>query len=169
MRNAAQPQAMLCLSRRGFVFFDKIGQAIRVENGRPPERMAAKQAAERRIKICRIANLIKLLERRAFAAVPEAVVFGEEVPRIANTSLIALPGVDAETQIMALDLAGVYVSAGSACSSGKVAESHVLQAMGVDNAVSRCAIRISLGFENTLEEVDKFIEVWSSLAKRRGT
>ena len=70
---------------------------------------------------------------------------------------------------MALDLAGVYVSAGSACSSGKVAESHVLQAMGVDNAVSRCAIRISLGFENTLEEVDKFIEVWSSLAKRRGT
>ena len=70
---------------------------------------------------------------------------------------------------MALDLAGVYVSAGSACSSGKVAESHVLQAMGVDNAVSRCAIRISLGFENTLEEIDKFIEVWSSLAKRRGT
>ena len=67
---------------------------------------------------------------------------------------------------MALDLAGVSVSAGSACSSGKVAESHVLKAMGVDSALSRCAIRISLGFENTVEEIDKFIEVWSGLAKR---
>ena len=128
--------------------------------------VAAKQAAERRLTIGRIENLIGLLERRAQAAVPEAVVFGENVPRIANTSLIALPGVDAETQIMALDLAGVSVSAGSACSSGKVAESHVLEAMGVDSALSRCAIRISLGFENTVEEVDKFIEVWSGLAKR---
>ena len=123
--------------------------------------VAAKQAAERRLTIGRIENLIGLLERRAQAAVPEAVVFGENVPRIANTSLIALPGADAETQIMALDLAGVSVSAGSACSSGKVAESHVLKAMGVDSALSRCAIRISLGFENTVEEVDKFIEVWS--------
>ena len=131
--------------------------------------VAAKQTAERRITISRIANLIRLLERRALAAVPDAVVFGKEVPRIANTSLIALPGVDAETQIMALDLAGIYVSAGSACSSGKVTESHVLRAMGIDNAVSRCAIRISLGFENTIEEVDKFIEVWSGLTKRRGT
>ena len=128
--------------------------------------VAAKQAAERRLTIGRIENLIGLLERRAQAAVPEAVVFGENVPRIANTSLIALPGADAETQIMALDLAGVSVSAGSACSSGKVAESHVLKAMGVDSALSRCAIRISLGFENTVEEVDKFIEVWSGLAKR---
>tara|TARA_A100001037_G_scaffold277941_1_gene278461 strand:+ start:2402 stop:3496 length:1095 start_codon:yes stop_codon:yes gene_type:complete len=130
--------------------------------------VAAKQVAERLSTISRVEKLIRLLERRALAAVPDAVVFGERVPRIGNTSLIALPGVDAETQIMALDLAGVYVSAGSACSSGKVAESHVLRAMGVDHAVSRCAIRISLGFENTLEEVDKFIEVWSGLARRRG-
>lgn len=128
--------------------------------------VAARQAIQNRLTIGRIANLIGILERRAVAAVPEAVVFGEEAARIANTSLIALPGVDAETQIMALDLAGISVSAGSACSSGKVGESHVLQAMGVDDELGRCAIRVSLGFENTVEDVDKFIEVWSGLQKR---
>lgn len=128
--------------------------------------VAARQARERRLTIGRIANLIGILERRALAAVPQAVFFGEAVARIANTSLLALPGVDAETQIMALDLAGIAVSAGAACSSGKVGESHVLQAMGVEESLGRCAIRISLGHENTVEEVDKFIEVWSGLAKR---
>ena len=98
--------------------------------------------------------------------VPEAVILGKDVPRIANTSLIALPGVDAETQIMALDLAGISVSAGAACSSGKVGESHVLGAMGVEKELGRCAIRISLGFENTVEEVDKFVEIWSGLKKK---
>ncbi len=128
--------------------------------------VAAREAGERRLSIGRVANLIDILERRAEAAVPEAVIFGEEVPRIANTSLIALPGVDAETQIMALDLAGISVSAGAACSSGKVGESHVLAAMGVEEQLGRCAIRISLGFENTVEEVDKFVEIWSGLKKK---
>ena len=130
--------------------------------------VAVREAQERRLSIGRIANLIGVLERRAVAAVPDAVIFGEDAPRIANTSLLALPGVDAETQIMALDLAGIEVSAGAACSSGKVGESHVLQAMGVADELGRCAIRISFGAENTVEEVDKFIEVWSGLRKRAG-
>ena len=94
--------------------------------------VAARETRERRLSIGWVANLISILERRAEALVPEAVILGKDVPRIANTSLIALPGVDAETQIMALDLAGISVSAGAACSSGKVGESHVLAAMGVE-------------------------------------
>lgn len=128
--------------------------------------VAARIAQEKRLTIGRVANLIGVLERRALAAVPEAVIFGEDAPRVANTSLIALPGVDAETQIMALDLAGIAVSAGSACSSGKVGESHVLQAMGVEPDLGRCAIRISLGHDNTVEDVEKFVDVWSGLHKR---
>jgi cysteine desulfurase len=128
--------------------------------------VAVREARARRLSIGRIANLIGVLERRAVAAVPDAVIFGEDAPRIANTSMLALPGVDAETQIMALDLAGIEVSAGAACSSGKVGESHVLQAMGVPDELGRCGIRISIGAENTVEEVDKFIEVWSGLRKR---
>ena len=128
--------------------------------------VAARETRERRLSIGWVANLIGILERRAEAVVPEAIILGKNVPRIANTSLIALPGVDAETQIMALDLAGISVSAGAACSSGKVGESHVLEAMGVEKELGRCAIRISLGFENTVEEVDKFVEIWSGLKKK---
>ena len=128
--------------------------------------VAARETRERRLSIGWVANLIGILEGRAEAVVPEAIILGKNVPRIANTSLIALPGVDAETQIMALDLAGISVSAGAACSSGKVGESHVLEAMGVEKELGRCAIRISLGFENTVEEVDKFVEIWSGLKKK---
>lgn len=127
---------------------------------------AARLARQRRQTIGRIAGLIGVLERRAQAAVPGTVIFGEDVPRIANTTMIAQPGIDAQTQVMALDLAGIAVSTGAACSSGKVGESHVLRAMGVDEALGRCAIRVSIGHENTVEDVNRFIEVWSGLAKR---
>lgn len=128
--------------------------------------VAARLARQRRLSIGRVAGLIGVLERRAQAAVPGTVIFGEDVPRIANTTMIAQPGVDAQTQVMALDLAGIAVSAGSACSSGKVGESHVLKAMGVDGALGRCAIRVSIGHGNTVDEVNRFVEVWSGLAKR---
>lgn len=128
--------------------------------------VAAREAREKYRSIGRVGYLIGILESRARVAVPDAVVFGGKVPRIANTSLIALPGVDAETQVMALDLAGISVSAGAACSSGKVGESHVLRAMGIGEELGKCAIRVSLGFENTIEEVDKFVAVWSGLKKR---
>jgi len=107
------------------------------------------------------------LERRALAAIPEAFVFGREARRLANTSCLALPGVSSELQVMALDLAGVAVSAGSACSSGKVQPSHVLRAMGADAATAGSAIRVSLGWQSGAEDVERFLEAWCALAARR--
>jgi cysteine desulfurase len=117
--------------------------------------------------MARLADLRDDLERRAMAAVPGALVFGRDAPRLANTSCLALPGVTSEVQVMALDLAGVAVSAGSACSSGKVQPSHVLRAMGADAATAGSAIRVSLGWGSTAGDVDRFLEAWCALAARR--
>ncbi len=106
------------------------------------------------------------VEARIAQEIPDAVVFGAGVSRLPNTSCIAIPGIGAETQVMALDLAGYAVSAGSACSSGKVKTSHVLLAMGVDDEVARCAIRISLGPDTSDAEVDGFIAAWVELIHR---
>lgn len=106
------------------------------------------------------------IEARVMQKIPDAVVFAAGVPRLPNTSCIAIPGVGAETQVMALDLAGYAVSAGSACSSGKVKTSHVLLAMGVGDEVARCAIRISLGPETSDADVDGFIAAWTDLIHR---
>jgi cysteine desulfurase len=86
-------------------------------------------------------------ELRAFA--PDALIFGQNTQRLPNTSSFALNGVKAQTMLMALDLAGVALSSGSACSSGKVTPSHVLAAMGVDAQTSSWALRLSLGFDTT--------------------
>jgi cysteine desulfurase len=94
---------------------------------------------------------------------PGARVFGEKVPRLANTTCISMPGVKAETQVMALDLAGVAVSAGAACSSGKVTRSSVLAAMGVRDEVAETAIRISLGWNTLPEDIDRLIAAWQDL------
>ena len=79
------------------------------------------------------------------SAFPDLVVFGARAQRLPNTSSFALPDISAETLLMALDLAGIAVSSGSACSSGKVAPSHVLTAMGVSSELARGALRVSLG------------------------
>ena len=109
------------------------------------------------------------IERRLLAAAPDAVIHGAGVERLANTSCIGLPGVSGEIQVMTLDLAGVAVSAGSACSSGKVTPSHVLSAMGRDDEAARSAVRVSLGAETKAEQIDRFVEVWSDMARRRDT
>jgi cysteine desulfurase len=114
----------------------------------------------------RIAALRDDLERRARAVAPAVKILGAEAPRLPNTSCLALPGWPAETQVMGLDLAGVAVSAGSACSSGKVAPSHVLRAMGADEAVAAAAIRVSLGWASTAVDVDHFIQAWGDLYAR---
>lgn len=106
------------------------------------------------------------LESRCRSLVPGSRVFGGGAERLANTSCLSLPGVGSEVQVMALDLAGVAVSAGSACSSGKVRPSHVLRAMGVPEDVAACAIRVSLGWNSTVEDVDAFVGAWSALAAR---
>jgi cysteine desulfurase len=107
------------------------------------------------------------LERCAIAAVPRAIVFGREAARLPNTSCLALPGLSSEVQVMGLDLAGVAVSAGSACSSGKVQPSHVLRAMGADALTAGSAIRVSLGWRSSIEDIEHFIAAWRELAARR--
>jgi len=119
----------------------------------------------------RIATLRGRLEAGLRAISPDAVIFGAAVERLPNTTLLPLPRVKAETALIALDLAGIAVSSGSACSSGKVAASHVLAAMGVAATLSAGAIRVSLGFSTTDEEVDCFLQAWNGLvqALRKGT
>ena len=128
--------------------------------------VAADIAAAELGTMAKLANLRDDLERRATAAVPGAILFGREAPRLSNTTCLALPGLSSEVQMMALDLAGVAVSAGSACSSGKVQASHVLRAMGADAATAGSAIRISLGWESSAEDVEAFLEAWCALAAR---
>ncbi len=91
---------------------------------------------------------------------PGLVVFGARAERLPNTTLFAVPGMKAETAVIALDLAGVAVSSGAACSSGKVQLSHVLAAMGVPAGLARGAVRVSLGWSTSEAEVDAFIQAW---------
>lgn len=107
------------------------------------------------------------LQAALLAACPEAPVHGGGAVRLPNTLCIGMPGVPAETQVMALDLAGVAVSAGSACSSGKVTPSHVLTAMGLSEQVAREAVRFSLGWASTEADVDRATEAWTALWRRK--
>ena len=93
----------------------------------------------------------------------DAKVFGVKASRIGNTTCISMPGVPAETQVMAFDLAGVCISAGAACSSGKVQRSPVLEAMGVPAAEAGCATRISLGWNSEAADIERLIAAWQSL------
>lgn len=95
-----------------------------------------------------------------------ARVFGAAAPRLGNTSCISMPGVPAETQVMAFDLAGVCISAGSACSSGKVQRSPALDAMGVPAAEAACATRISLGWNTEAADIERLIAAWKNLYLR---
>lgn len=113
----------------------------------------------------RLRALRDRLEAAVHALAPEALVLGRGAERIATTCL-GLPGVPAETQVMALDLAGVAVSAGSACSSGKVKRSHVIAAMLGDDPVAGQAIRVSLGWTTTGADVDRFVAAWRAMRDR---
>jgi cysteine desulfurase len=105
-------------------------------------------------------QLRQWLETRLKSQWPEAVIFGEDAARLPNTTLFAVPGVKAETAVIVLDLEGVAVSSGAACSSGKVQPSHVLAAMGVPAALARGAVRVSLGPTTTESDVDRLISAW---------
>lgn len=100
---------------------------------------------------------------------PAIKVIGDEAMRLPNTSCIVMPSISSETQLIEFDLQGFAVSAGSACSSGKVAPSHVLLAMGVKENDAKCAIRVSMGQQNTKQEVQAFIKVWKELYQRINT
>ncbi|SNB67289.1 cysteine desulfurase [Arboricoccus pini] len=110
-----------------------------------------------------IALLRKRLEKEVRLLCPEARIVGEEAPRLPNTTCLITPGISNEAQLMALDLAGVSIGTGSACSSGKVEPSMVLQAMGVGADDARSAIRISLGWASCERDIDAFLSVYESM------
>jgi cysteine desulfurase len=95
-----------------------------------------------------------------------AIIFGDDEARAANTSSFAVPGLSAETALMALDLDGICVSSGAACSSGKVGRSHVLKAMGVSDDLARCALRVSFGWNSTEADADAAIAALEKLLTR---
>src|SRR5581483_3626516 len=104
------------------------------------------------------------LEAGLKAARPDLVIFGAEVERLPNTTLFAVPGMKAETAVIAFDLEGIAVSAGAACSSGKVQASHVLGAMGVSADLGGAAVRISAGPTSTEAEIDRCLGAWIKVA-----
>lgn len=129
---------------------------------------AAREAARDLADFAGLVRWRDRLEAGVRALAPAARLFGAGAPRLVNTACFALPGLGAETQVMALDLAGVAVSAGAACSSGKVQPSHVLRAMGADEETADCAIRVSLGWASEAADVEAFLEAWGALLRRTG-
>jgi cysteine desulfurase len=95
---------------------------------------------------------------------PDVIVFSETVPRLPNTTLFTVPGLKAETAVIGFDLAGIAVSSGSACSSGKVQPSHVLEAMGFSPELAQGAVRLSQGWSTAETDVDRCLEAWRKLA-----
>jgi cysteine desulfurase len=124
---------------------------------------AAVQALRDLADIERQRSLRDALERDVLRLTPSAVIIGMGTDRLANTSCIAVPGKAAETTLIRLDLAGIAVSAGSACSSGKVGASHVLRAMGIAPDLARSAVRISLGPTTTGTHTAAFIQAWQNI------
>ncbi len=119
----------------------------------------------------RMTALRDRLERGLRDIAPDVMIFGAQAERLPNTTLFGVPGMKAETAVIAFDLDGVAVSSGAACSSGKVAPSHVLAAMGVPPPLARGAVRVSLGASTTETDVDCFLAAWrkqfQALANRR--
>ena len=94
-------------------------------------------------------------------------MIGADAPRLANTSCIAVPGQAAETLVIALDLAGIALSAGAACSSGKVKSSHVLTSMGLPPEIAGSAIRVSTGWTTTQDDIDAFLAAFEKVTQSR--
>jgi cysteine desulfurase len=115
----------------------------------------------------RVAKLRNILETAIEAAEKSTIFVGKGAARLPNTSCFCSAGWKGETQVMAMDLAGFAVSAGSACSSGKVKTSRVLRALGLDDEAAASALRVSLGVDTTEEEVMRFVRTWLEKRARR--
>jgi cysteine desulfurase len=128
---------------------------------------AAAQADLAAGKWDRVAKLRNILEKAIEACEKSTIFVGKGSTRLPNTSCFATPGWKGETQVMAMDLAGFAVSAGSACSSGKVKVSRVLRALGLNDDAAAGALRVSLGIETTEDEVMRFAQAWTEKRARR--
>jgi cysteine desulfurase len=115
----------------------------------------------------RLAALRDDFEARLMAIAPDTTIFGKRVARLPNTSAFAIPGLRAQEMLILLDLAGVSVSSGAACSSGKVSPSHVLRAMGVADGISDCALRISFGWSSGEADVELALLGFAKTLSRR--
>lgn len=128
--------------------------------------VAAKEAAVmQETESARLATLRARLEDGMRANAPDVIIHGADVTRVGNTTFFTLPGLKSETGQIAFDIEGIALSAGSACSSGKVGESHVLTAMGQDPKLG--ALRISIGHATTEDDIEKAVEAFGKIAGRR--
>ncbi|HTJ02984.1 MAG TPA: cysteine desulfurase family protein [Methylovirgula sp.] len=113
----------------------------------------------------RLAEWRDAMERRLAEIVPDMTVFGAAAPRLPNTSNVAVPLIEAQVLLMSMDMEGVAISSGSACSSGKVKRSHVLEAMGVPSAVAQGAIRVSLGWNSGPQDLAQFEQAFAKAVR----
>lgn len=113
-----------------------------------------------------VSRLRDRLELDLAGLAPELLVVAAAAPRLPTIACLLTPGLPSETQVLALDLEGVAVGAGSACSSGKLAPSHVLRAMGFSEAEARSAIRVSLGWSTSDADIDRLVAAWAALYRR---
>lgn len=130
---------------------------------------AAAQAAQERLDDGtweRIKEFRIILENALETGIPQAIIVGKDACRLANTVMCLVEGWPAQTQVLQMDLQGFAISAGSACSSGKIRRSAVLGAMGFTDAQAGCSVRISLGPQNTQDEIERFVEAYVSTFKK---
>jgi len=130
--------------------------------------VAAELAKAELDNMVRIKGLRHALETSILEIAPDATVIAQMAERLPNTAFIAMPGVSAETQVMAFDLAGICVSAGSACASGKTKTSAALNAMGLGRDIASNAVRVSLGHATKEQDIEHFISAWQELYQRKG-
>ena len=166
------PQGAGALIRRGDIHIvdplikgggQERGQRAGTENVAAIAGFGAAAMAAKLSDAARMAALRDQFETRLKSETPQAVIFGEGAARLPNTCLFTVPGLKAETAIIAFDLNGVAVSSGSACSSGKVQASHVLAAMGVEPALARGAVRVSLGWNTSEADVEMLLNAWNKV------
>lgn len=110
-----------------------------------------------------LTELRDYLEKSINSISNNVVFFGKNSPRVGNTSAFALPGIKSEIQLMQFDTNKIAISSGAACSSGKVKTSHVLKAMGINDDIAKCAVRVSMGNHTTKREIDEFLKIWQKL------
>lgn len=166
------PQGAGALVRRGDIHIadplikgggQERGQRAGTENVSAIAGFGVAAAAAKQADGARMAALRDQAEAGIKAITPRAVFFGADTLRLPNTSLFTVPGLKAETAIIAFDLNGIAVSSGSACSSGKVQASHVLDAMGVEPDLARGAVRISLGWSTTEADIERLLNAWNTV------
>ena len=136
------------------------------ENAPSIAAFAAATKAFAQDEIARVSVLRDVFER---GLPKDAVVFSKDAKRLGNTSYFAIPGLSAETSVIALDLEGIAVSSGSACSSGKVRQSRVLQAMGIAPSIAKAALRVSFGWNSNQADVDAALAAVHKIAARRAS